>query len=464
MTERSVKLAFYTTGSSAKVLRRCMDYLDGKVAAICPNFQAYAEAQKEPRFSGVEYIYEGFNEIFDNVDVAKFCEEYSSINLSEILMVDKTHFKKKSNKYQLRYVCAMGRRMAEAFKKTQPEYLFFPIIETIDAMLAYRMAPLFGIKPIIYCHARFSDRSYFSGSHLELLPAYLGSVDRPESDRVWAEQFIQNYRSKPGPFKIHRELPGGEVYADRREDLGAFGRLLRNIRLKSSVEKHNQMIKIWINFQVRFQQIFLPVRSAIFSLVERFYIKPEAAPANGYDFFPLHCSPEASINVPAPFYIDQLRVVDRILLHRSVNMPLVLKEHPAMYGFREKGFFRALKGRPFVSVVPRSMSSIELIRNASTVYSVTGTACLEAFLLGVNWVQFANNFLHDWVTSRREASRDINPVEFIRDVLSVSGSFVLYSPGRSFSFDQILFAKANVKALCDHLALHMERSRAMSAS
>jgi hypothetical protein len=451
----SIKITFYMTGSFAKILRRCVEFLDWEITAICPNEQSYVESRKESRLSDIDYLYDGFNDVFDGVDVAQFCETYSSINLGEVLFVDKVHFKKKTGEYQLRYLCAMGEQIARVYRKSKPNYVLFPIIETIDAMLAYRMAEHFGIKPIVYAHARFTDRSYFSHSHLELLPEYAPTIERLSSNAVLAERFLDGYRASPGPFRTNPSVPSEDSSYDRDEDLGAFGRLLRNIRLKAGVEKHNQMINLWINFQVRFQTIFLPIRSWAFYLKEKFYIRPEVAPVSNYDFFPLHFSPESSINVPAPFYIDQIRVVDKILLERQGNRKLVVKEHPAMFGFRPRGFFRSLKKRPFVTIVPRFTSNIQLIRNATTVYSVTGTACVEAFFLGVSWIQYGSNFLSDWVERRRARSEVVSPSEFVQDVLNVSGQFVLYSPGRSIPLDKLLFSRSNLERLCAHLKFHV---------
>lgn len=460
-----MKLAFYMTGSYAKVLRRCLDFLeDFEVTALCPNWQSQAEARKEQRFSDIDYLYKGFNELFETIDVASFCEKYASINLYEVLLVDKAHFKKKSGEYQLRYICTVGKRLADIFERTKPEYIFLPIIETNDAMMAYRMAEYFGVTPIVYCHARFTNLSFFSGSHLELLPSYTELADKPEDDELWGREFLAKYNATPAPFDYRPPLPDGEIYDDIGEDIGALGRLLRSIRLKFGVEQHNQMISLWISFQVHFQRFFTPTRNLIFHMVERFYIRPKPAPEHGYDFFPLHFSPESSINVPAPFYIDQSRVVDKILLERmGRNIPLVLKEHPAMYGFRPRGFYKALKNRPIVAFVHRKTPSFELIRKAETVYSVTGTACLEAFFLGVKWVQFGNNFLSAWVCRRKELGKSITPLDFIRDVRSVSRDFVLYSPGVSLSSDKILFARENIEKLCEHLKLHIKLSQKQHA-
>ncbi|MBK7765432.1 MAG: hypothetical protein IPI44_04630 [Sulfuritalea sp.] len=453
-----MKIAFYMMGGYAKVLRRCVDFLPGvEASAVCPNWQSYKEAELEPRLTDIDYLYANFNELFDQIDVSGFCERFSSINLYEVLLVDKAHFKNRTGDYQLRYICAVGQRLLEIFEKTRPDCLLLPIIETIDSMMAYRLAQCLGIRPIIYAHGRFSNLSFFSDSHYELLPPYLESLESSEADDIWAQAFIEDYRARPAPFNYRPALEGGDVYPDFQEKHGSLFRLLRNVWLKTGVEKHNRMIRLWISFQVRFQHLFLPVRNFLYGLKEKYYIRPRQIPEGSFDFFPLHFSPESSINVPAAFYIDQTRVVDRILLDRQGNDPLVVKEHPAMYGFRPSGFYRSLLHRPMVHFVHRKTPSFELIRKARTVYSVTGTACLEAFFLGIKWIQYGDNFLSDWIRRRQARAMDCSPEAFIRDVRRVSSDFVLYSPGRSLADDQILFAKSNVQKLSTHLLFHIKQ-------
>jgi hypothetical protein len=453
-----LKLALHMTGSYSKILSRCCDYLqDIQLTAICPNWQSFQEARKEPRFKDVDYLYEGFNGIFESIDVVAFCDRYASINLYEVLHVDKSHFKKMLGDYQLRYICSTGQRLAAVFERTRPDYVFFPIIETIDAMLAYRMALFFGARPIVYAHARFASLSFLSESHCELLPSYSEICPVTNEDQRWAINFLEDYRSKPGPFKYRPEFSDDDVYRDVGPKTGVFGRLIQNLWLKSGIERHNRMISFWISFQVYFQRVLLPLRNIIFKLIEKIVIQPASPPPKGFDFFPLHFSPESSINVPAPYFIDQLRVVDRILLdQRNDNRVLVIKEHPAMFGFRGLSFYRALKRRPLVHFVHRGTPSYELIRQARTVYSVTGTACLEAFFFGVQWVQYGENFLSDWARRRAKSGLPVTPEEFICAVRAVSSDFVLYSPGRSAADDRVLFSRKNVEKVCVHIRFHIK--------
>lgn len=455
-----MKVNFFLTGGYAKILRRCVDYLpDVEVSGICPNWQSLQEAKNEPRIKSLDYLYDGLNEIFDQIDVEDFCEKWASINLYEIMQVDKSFYKKKPGDYQLRYICSVGVRIEQIFKKDKPNYIFFPIIETIEAMLAYRMAMHFGIRPIVYCHARFTNRSFFSDSHYESLPKYADLLEVSGDIKEWANEFIENYRKNPGPFQYRAKFLGGEVYSGYAENVGPFKRLLRNVWLKNGLERHNQLISYWISFQVYFQKIFIPLRNLMFYLIESKILKPKTAPAGDYEFFPLHFSPESSINVPAPYFIDQTRVVDKILLERSGNRVLVVKEHPAMFGFRGRDFYKMLLRRPLVQFVPRNTPSFQIIKNAKKVYSVTGTACLEAFFYGVEWVQFGENFLSDWVRRRTYKNLSSSPAEFVGQVCAVSGDFVLYTPGMSPDDDLILFSKKNVEQLCKHLMFHISMDK-----
>ncbi|MFW2569173.1 hypothetical protein ACN5PA_10870, partial [Aliarcobacter butzleri] len=48
-----------------------------------------------------------------------------------------------------------------------------------------------------------------------------------------------------------------------------------------------------------------------------------------YIYYPLQYSPESSLNIPAPFYIDQMRIIDALRMNMPNDMKLVVKEHPS---------------------------------------------------------------------------------------------------------------------------------------
>jgi hypothetical protein len=103
---------------------------------------------------------------------------------------------------------------------------------------------------------------------------------------------------------------------------------------------------------------------------------------NKFIFYPLQYTPESSINTPAPYFVDQLRAIDAIRFAMPSDYKLVVKEHPACILLREGGFLRRLQHTSGVVVAHYGLSSLELVRRSALTISVTGTATLEAMLLG----------------------------------------------------------------------------------
>jgi len=99
-------------------------------------------------------------------------------------------------------------------------------------------------------------------------------------------------------------------------------------------------------------------------------------------YYPLQTTPESSINTPAPYFIDQMRAIDAIRMAMPSDHALIVKEHWASIGIRPAWFYRALRRKAGVRIARFSLPSLDLIRNAQVTISVTGTATLEAFLLG----------------------------------------------------------------------------------
>lgn len=99
-------------------------------------------------------------------------------------------------------------------------------------------------------------------------------------------------------------------------------------------------------------------------------------------YYPLQTTPESSINTPAPYFIDQMRVIDAIRMAMPSDYAVVVKEHWASIGIRPASFYRALRRTAGVRIAHFNLPSLDLIRKAQVTVSVTGTATLEAFLLG----------------------------------------------------------------------------------
>ena len=341
----------------------------------------------------------------------------------------------------------------------RPDHVFIPIIESIDSMLLYQICIKEKINPICYCHARHLNSSFFSDSYLELLPSFYHKI-RANSFKInKAKEINKELQNNIGNLNYDKLL--GEMYEtfEKKEQVSDLERIniirrfFTNIWLKLFDERRNQNLRLWIKFQVNIEKVLLPTLRLIYIIFEKFYLKAINKLPDEFEYFPLHFSPESSINTPAPYFIDQLRVIDKILLNKKNNTILLVKEHPSMYLNRGFSFYKQLLKKPYVRIVKINYSGIELLKKAKKVYSVTGTACMESFYIGKKWKMFGENFLSKYTEENKKAT----PIDFSIDTLKVSGNFILFSPPRKNDIKKkVLFAKQNLINMAEYFRFYLK--------
>lgn len=106
-----------------------------------------------------------------------------------------------------------------------------------------------------------------------------------------------------------------------------------------------------------------------------------------YFYFPLHYQPEASTQIRAGVFDDQINLINLISTLLPINKYLVVKEHPAYWlrkwntqinFYRSKGFYSSIQKKNNVIFVNHSLGSESLIKNSDGVIGITGTVVLEA--------------------------------------------------------------------------------------
>jgi len=111
------------------------------------------------------------------------------------------------------------------------------------------------------------------------------------------------------------------------------------------------------------------------------FCEPDGLPDNSFAYFPLHFEPEASTTVVTPMHTNQVAIVESLAKSIPLNMDLVVKEHVTMLGLRPNRFYEQLNRIPGVILVSPFEDSISLIKRASLICVITGTAAWEALLL-----------------------------------------------------------------------------------
>ena len=101
-------------------------------------------------------------------------------------------------------------------------------------------------------------------------------------------------------------------------------------------------------------------------------------------YFPLSVEPERTLSIGAPFYMNQLEIIRNVARSIPVDYKLYVKEHMAMKyrHWRPISYYKTIMDLPNVTLIHPSLDNVELIKNCSIVFVITGTAGLEAAYYG----------------------------------------------------------------------------------
>jgi len=273
-------IAIYLSGNYAEILKHLSDFLEEyNFFGFCQNFKTYEIIKNTPSFKHNFYLYENFNLKFNTLDFDTLREQIP-FNLFETSIRDKAHFKRLSGKNQEKALLTMYSIIDEWFESTNPDPLVLPIIESMDAMLVYNIANSRNVETMCYGHARQINRSFFSDSYLETLPSFSKSITTKVEHINFANAFLNAYQLSPGKMNYANQVK--ELYSSfQNQDqlsyhkpINLFLRLIRNIKLKLTYEKWNQLSLFYIKFLVTIERIVIPIQKQAYLIFEKLYLKP----------------------------------------------------------------------------------------------------------------------------------------------------------------------------------------------
>ena len=343
-------------------------------------------------------------------------------------------------------------------------------IETPDAKILIAAAHELKLGVMAPLEMRNITGSYFSADCYETPPTY--AVASAES-RAQAIEFISRFRKNPSPA---RSLPVEATLEEEDPILPCYRlplwrrieRYVRNVLERPDIFDYDQLrVGLMANAPL--------IRKTIRNLRERRNLTQYDAADVGalperFIFYPLQYSPESSINTPAPYYLDQVRAIDALRFAMPSDYVLVVKEHPACVEMRPVKFMRRLRDIPGVTVINASVPSIEVIRRAALTVSVTGTAVLEAFLLGRPAIALGRG-LSSWAIGRVSSTADLREevrnwlnrpasddfiIEQVAKLMSVRYPFLFRPPNQP---GEPMLRLSNMRRFLAGLVDHLQRER-----
>lgn len=291
-------------------------------------------------------------------------EKYSEVSVSYIIQSDRILSRKnKDEAYQ--YLCRVYSAVRDYLIKNSINIVFS------EATWAYEL---------VTCAACTSLGVRFIVPHTVRIPAGRFAF----FEGIFQRELIKIPRNEPVSIAASEE-PERSSKPQNLLNLHNIKCFIKHFRSLLSGDENDETT------QNVFQLVMRNLRCRINAQLSGFSKMP-ANVSGKYVYFPLHCQPEASVDVLGGFYNNQLELVRAVSKALPAGVSLIVKEHPYGLGCRSYRFFREIEKMPNVINISPWAESGTLIKNAMSVFSVSGTACYEAAVSGVGAVVFTDMF------------------------------------------------------------------------
>jgi hypothetical protein len=351
-----------------------------------------------------------------------------------------------------------------------------PQIEGAEGKIAVATARQLGLSVLVPIDCRSLTGTYFAVDALAGLPAHAA----PREDLLAkSAAFIERYRKSAMPAQSapndFAPIDGDDelIYDDLPSLPARFVGMLRRAAERPDLFVPDQIRASLLNNLPALRDRWWGLRT--YRAAREFDVGELDALPKRFIFYPLQVTPEASINTPAPYFVDQMRAIDALRLAMPPDCALVVKEHWFAIGFRSFDLVRRLRRLPGLLVAKYTINARDLILRASLTCAVTGTAAFEAFLLGrpalalgpglSHWALGcggATGSLRDEIAARIDRPiPDQTVIERVATLLSVRYPFLFLSP---FYPGEPVLRRGNMRRMYEALLDHLTRLDASAAA
>lgn len=302
----------------------------------------------------------------------------------------------------LRIIQIHARAIIEMLDREKPDFLFCSVVGNVGAKLLWHIAKARGIKTHMVLMTGTRDRYVVSEEADRFTTTnqlFRSDAARLRTSPAWkiAESYLEKFRATPSSY-YERSSPTKQPVTRKKQ----FAFLAPNHAIRS-VATWIKVIQNYYTSSGRFDYSTLNPWIALWDLLKRKTrnligmndLYDSFDPTEAYAFFPLHFEPEVSLLLLAPTVTDQITLIRNVARSLPVQFKLVVKEHPEMAQYRPRAFYRELKKIPNLKLLPPSMPSFEITRNAKLITTITGTIGWEAVMMGKPVISFGHWFYND---------------------------------------------------------------------
>ncbi len=376
----------------------------------------FLTSQKEIAYTSLlldEDLYHAFKkETTDREYLTKLEREYGIPNLAPYLEIDRVlrhsqlvreyPYDAPLHSYEdlLRILQAKTKGILAFLERERPDAVYMSVIADLSTLFLYTAAQKKGIPVFLMQSARVENLQTLTRDYrtLSFAEEVFNKLETKEialpNEKKRAEEFLRAFRARP---RSHSHQDNPERKPVNRTKQFAFLSPLRLLRsvvffgkiwadyLRESRRDDPQIITPWYYLWDRLKR-----KARVLYGFTDLYDHPEQG--DHYAFFPLQLEPEMGTSLFSRHYTDQSWLIAETAKSLPAGMLLYVKEHPAMYGYRTRAFYKKLKKIPNLKLMSPEVAGLSLVERAALIVTLTGTSGWEGIMLGKPVITFGDVF------------------------------------------------------------------------
>lgn len=276
-------------------------------------------------------------------------------------------------------------------QENKPDFIIFVNIGAMTNNVLYYVAKKMGIKTVFIEYPKVKNRITLNDNAHNRLTKINKTFDSLKANtyqspfRKEALDFLREFRENPLP------------QIDPPDSLSFFPRFFRWAKFFSKYITRYIKERQWEDYLAKPPLSYFRKRITKRLRKWRGYGNLFEKPKENEDFafFPLHTEPEIATLVLAPFYTNQIALIQNIAKSLPVLFKLYVKEHPSMLYYRPRSYYKELKKIPNLRLIDVKVSSTDLIKKAKIVLTITGAGGWEGVLLKKPVITFGSVFYNE---------------------------------------------------------------------
>ncbi|MDD5290987.1 MAG: hypothetical protein PHZ04_02615 [Patescibacteria group bacterium] len=344
----------------------------------------------------------------DNYSLKEICKALDIDSIWPIVSTLRNHVKCYKDKYYysfkqnvpdeeiIDFVMAVYKYINEIFDKFNPEIIITPNFVSLPHIMFNLFAKKRGVRMTEFMDSKIKGYHIFSDSYQGNEGAFYDRVDALNNNseetvnRDKAKRYIKEFRETfKKPDYLKETNIKQSIKQIIRHELSPFYHILlwyikgpsKNVLESTGITVDYRPPKIILRDHYcnkRYKKFMDNFNYYPFEKIKKFV------------YFPLQFQPEASMDVTAPYFSNQIEIARLAAMSMPDDYVLAVKEHPAMVGLRPPSYIEKIARTVNIKLIDYRISSEDVLKRADLIISPNSTTIAEAAFLNKPAIQLGN--------------------------------------------------------------------------